>query len=64
MKDFTKRYCVSILTEYISPLYSETRYNHDSYLFDTEAEAEHFKLQQRQTGHMTTEVMDLANLPF
>jgi len=63
MKDFTKRYCVQLLFEYINPLHSEIRYERDPYFFDTEAEAEHFK-QQRQLGHIATEVMDLENLPF
>lgn len=64
MKDFTKRYCVSIVTECYSPMYGDTRYNHDSYFFDTVADAEYFKQQQRQLGHMTTEVIDLKSLPF
>lgn len=64
MKDFTKRYCVQLLFENISPLYSEIRYDHDPYFFDTETEAERFKQQQRQLGLMTTDVMELENLPF
>ena len=64
MKDYTKRYCLQLLFERISPLYSEIRHEHDPYFFDTEAEAEHFKQRQRQLGRATTEVMDLENLPF
>lgn len=64
MKDYTKRYCVQLLSEYYNPWHNETRYDHDPYFFDTESEAESFKHQQRKLGRIATEVMDLENLPF
>lgn len=59
-----KRYCVSILTPAISPMYDEIRYDHEPYHFDTERDAARFMRYQRRFGRMTTKVMDMENLPF